>query len=111
MKKCGKHYKESLMEQIDILLEKIEKQYGVYIGKKSLSRLSTFLSGYECALEDLTGSRPYFNARFQTFIEKKEGKEFCTEHWSVILSEGRSDEDAFDKFFHYWTEMRQSEIQ
>ena len=93
------------MERMKLLIERIEQKYGVYIGRKSLSRLSTFLSGYECALEDLTGSRPFFNAEFQAFVEKKEGKELCTDHWSVILSEGCSDEEAFDKFFAYWKEM------
>ena len=98
------------MERINVLLEKIEKQYGVYIGEKSLSRLSTFLSGYECALEDITGSRPFFNAKFQAFVEKKEGKECTTDPWDVILSEKCTEEEAFDKFFVYWKEMWQNQM-
>lgn len=42
------------MERIFNLLDNIKDKSGVYIGDKNLQKLSTFLSGYECALYDIT---------------------------------------------------------
>ena len=45
------------MERIRKIINSIRKNYGVYIGTPSLSKLSTFLSGYECAIYDMLCER------------------------------------------------------
>lgn len=85
------------MEQIFHLLDNIRDKYGVYIGEPSLERLSHFLSGYACALLDLTGERVVFDAAFQRFAEARFGEN--GQHWDKLISEGREPEKAFSLFF------------
>ncbi len=84
------------MERIYRLLENIRNRYGVYIGVRSLERLSTFLSGYECALLDLNGERVAFDSSFQRFAEARFGQN--GKHWDKLISEGRAEEGAFACF-------------
>ncbi len=95
------------MKYINSIIEKISKNPGLYIGKKSLERLSTFLSGYECALNMVLQDFPYFDSKFQQFIENKYGLTYCTKHWSEIISANTTEEEAFDLFLQYWNEMNE----
>lgn len=92
------------MEHIFHLLDSIRDKYGLYIGEPSLERLSHFLSGYACALLDLTGERVVFDAAFQRFAEARLGQN--GKHWDGILSEGREPEEAFSLFFVLLDEFR-----
>lgn len=85
------------MEHIFRLLDSIRDKYGVYIGELSLERRSHFLSGYACALLDLTGERVVFDAAFQRFVEARFGQN--GKHWDGLLSEGREPKEAFSLFF------------
>lgn len=98
------------MKRINRLLENMEQNYGVYIGTKSLPRLATFISGYECAIFDLTGERIGFNAEFQHFVEQKEHWQGPGKHWAAILEEGRTPEQAFDLFFDYMKDLVQAKV-
>ncbi len=99
------------MEHIDNLLQKIKDKYGIYIGKKSVRILSTFLSGYICAVYELTGDKSIllFNSKFQLFVEKRNNLNFCNKHWSEIIAFNRSEEEAFDQFFYLYEEYKSLE--
>ena len=66
------------------------------------------MAGFECAIFELTGRRYNFDSKFQRFVEQKYELEFCTEHWSTILSRDRSDEEAFALFYSCWEEFHSS---
>lgn len=88
------------MNRIFSLLDRIEQRWAVYIGRKSISRLSILLGGYELALNDILNAKLNFNGEFQKFVECKFGKErLNTMHWTDILAENRSQEEAFDLFY------------
>lgn len=101
------------MEYIDNLLREIKERYGVYIGRKSVHILSVFLSGYVCAVYELTGDENVllFNSQFQTFVERKNGLVLNTKHWSKIIALNRSDEEAFDLFYELYEEYKGIEKQ
>ena len=84
-------------QYLEFLLQ-IKENAACLIGKASLSGLSFFMSGYEFAFQELTGYRLWFNREFQAFIEK-----YCsssgTQHWSSMISVGKTDEEAFFAFF------------
>ncbi len=92
------------MKYLKILLRKIKDQYVAYIGEKSLYKLAIFLSGVECGLNEARVEQPAFDCYFQRFVERK--IEYHTsEHWSVILSRGKTEEESFDAFFSLLTEF------
>lgn len=95
------------MDYIEYILKKIKTAYGMYIGNKSLHSLASFMSGFECAIYELTGKRHNFNSKFQRFIEDKYKIDFCTEHWADIISRNLSSAEAFDLFFIYWDEFNE----
>ena len=78
-------------QYLEFLLQ-IKENAAVLIGKASLSRLSFFMSGYEFAFQELTGYRLWFNKEFQTFIEKYFSSS-GTQHWSTMISIGKTDEE------------------
>lgn len=94
------------MDYIFALLAKIKERYAVYIGGPNIHKLSTFLSGYECALFELLGVRAQFDSSFQRYCEEKyhsdDGK-----HWNVIISENTSDSTAFDTF---WADLEEFKL-
>lgn len=93
------------MNHLTAILLKIKKNPGVYIGKKSVQELSTFITGYECALFEITAKLYTFNYQFQEFIQKKYGTVDSCKHWSDIISVGKTHEEAFDLFYVYWNEF------
>lgn len=95
------------MERIYVLLENIKDKSGAYIGDKNLHKLSTFLSGYECALYDITGERVFFDSTFQLYIEKVfNRKSYEGKHWDGILIERYGLEAAFDQFYFYLDDFK-----
>lgn len=93
------------MNHLSVILQKIKATPGVYIGSKSLTDLAMFISGYECALFETTGKRYTFNSQFQTFVQKKQGIEHTSSHWSTLISKKRSDDEAFELFYAYLDEF------
>ena len=89
--------------RIIIMLQKLHDRPGVYIGRKSLERLTTFISGYIQCLYDIEGSCPDFLPGFQKYIEARYGLKdniFIFRHWSEIISFFNATEDeAFDEFY------------
>jgi len=77
----------------------IQKCPAQIIGKKSLTLLFQFVSGYEFAFYDLTKYRLHFEKEFQQFIADKYTSTAAI-NWGTILLEGRAEEDAFDLFFN-----------
>ena len=87
------------------LVELILKTPGVYIGEPSLSRLFHFIGGYAFAVMQLTGYRFYFEREFQAFVIARFPTK-CAINWSEILSEGRTESQAFDLFRGLFSEFR-----
>ena len=87
------------MGMIYDLLCQIRQKYALYIGRKDVRRLGIFLSGYECALFDAMGFFPEFNGRFQQFVGKKLGRLHSSLHWTEMLLDGATEDEAFDKFY------------
>ena len=84
-------------QYLEFLLQ-IRENAAVLIGKASLYRLSFFMSGYEFAFQELTGYRLWFNREFQAFIESYFSSS-RTQHWSTMISIGKTDEEAYFTFF------------
>ena len=93
------------MNHLSVILQKIKATPGVYIGSKSLTDLAMFISGYECALFETTGKRYTFNSQFQTFVQKKQGVEHTSSHWSTLISKNCSDDESFELFYAYLDEF------
>ena len=89
---------EKYEEQYIVFLLQIKENAAVLIGKASLSRLRFFMSGYEFAFQETTGYRLWFNREFQAFIEEYFSSS-GTQHWSSMISVGKTDEEAFYAFF------------
>lgn len=91
----------NMPDYIRELLKKIRKQPALYIGKKSLDRLSHFLSGYVCCIYEQQGIVVQPLPGFQEYISK----EFAIQSahgWSdILLFFSSGEEEAFDKFYIY----------
>ena len=78
-------------------IERIIQTPGLYIGKKSVKELWSFLGGYTYAFMEIYHYQPHFDREFQTYIEQRLGK-MDVHSWDSILSTGRTEEEAFDYF-------------
>ncbi|MFB2894124.1 hypothetical protein ACE1CI_14535 [Aerosakkonemataceae cyanobacterium BLCC-F50] len=84
------------------MLQEIKKRPGMYLGKRSISRLRSFLDGYMGAREDLglprTEQEQEFNG-FQEWIQERFS--ITSSHgWdSIILFYSADERDALEKFF------------
>ena len=90
-------------------LEKLRKKPGLFIGKKDIKRLRDLISGYCCAIYDISKddiADDGLSFRFQRFIEEKTGISHPSMHWSKIISIGRTNEEAFDEFFRLLDEYK-----
>ncbi|MCL2512690.1 MAG: hypothetical protein FWF08_02210 [Oscillospiraceae bacterium] len=89
-----------------LLLQEIRKKYGMFFGCKSLRRLLDFINGYIECICDRDGVHPeYLGMDFLVYIADlynvSENK-----HWSsIIISNSKSDEEAFDKFYEHMEEF------
>ena len=81
------------------LLNDFRKQPAVYIGKKNLGRMVTFISGFIQGIHVETGVWLQFLPGFQEYIEDHYNIH-TDRHWSsVIQFIYFREEDAFDAFF------------
>ena len=83
-------------EMIEILLKIKENPY-IYLGKKSIFRLRSFLDGYLYAMKN--NEYTLFLNSFQKWVAKRYEIK-TTQGWSEIINFFSIDEiDAFDKFY------------
>ena len=101
-------FDQSMNDKVYDVLDRIKEKYGLFFRVKSLHKLTLFLSGFECACNEHVKRYIPFGTQFQIFIEH-ETNSYCSEkHWSNILSENRSEEEAFDLFFEYLEEFKKT---
>ncbi len=93
------------MENIKKVLKEIKNRPALCIGNLSLERLSLYLAGYEHACDNLISQRAFFNSYFQLYVEIKYKLKLYNKHWSQFLSDGRTEEQAFELFYHLVEEM------
>ena len=89
---------QNFEQQLNHLIQKMKIDYGLFIGEKSLQRLSFFLRGYMYAFFEENGYIFAFDKDFQAYIQNKTHFNEVL-HWDTILQSGRTDEEAFDEFF------------
>jgi len=88
-----------MRKDVKKLLSDMKNRPGVYFGKKSLDRLSTFLSGYICCVSERDGEIGEYLPGFQEFISERYNIR-STHHWSEIIQFYCStEEEAFDEFY------------
>ena len=98
------------MHYIEEILEKLRDSYPVYIGRKSLDTLMCFISGYELAVQEITGDKDSFFFRMDVFVHQKyDIIPLHSKNWVTLLTErAGSDEAAFDLFYELRDEMKQT---
>ena len=94
-----------LDKSFEKLLVELKYRPGVYIGKKSLERLSAFINGYMYCYYKHNGGPSDYLPGFQDYIEKKYGIQ-STHGWSEIIRFfSTTEEEAFDSFFNLVNEF------
>ncbi|MEG3439172.1 hypothetical protein V0288_18745 [Pannus brasiliensis CCIBt3594] len=92
------------------LIDKIKKRPALYLGRRSLSHLCTFLDGYTFALrqQDIpVSTEERIFEGFQEWIEEKFDRA-STQHWSrIILFSSEDERDALETFFELFDEFIQ----
>lgn len=112
MKEILQRITEVKSEYLYEMLQEIEKRPGMYLGKRSITRLRSFLDGYMGAREDLglpqTEQEREFNG-FQEWIQERFN--ITSSHgWdSIILFYSADERDALDKFFELFEKFRNGE--
>lgn len=80
------------------LIEKIENNYGMYVGGKTLTGLSHFLDGYRYRFYEEDQYLFLFQIEFQSYVEAKyQLQSGCA--WSSIILKDLQEDCAFDAFF------------
>lgn len=92
------------------LIQKIKQRPALYLNKRSLSQLQTFLDGYTFALRQVNipvSEQEREFEHFQEWIEKKYNQP-CTQHWSkIILFYAEDEAEALAQFFELFEEFTQ----
>ena len=91
------------MKQLFQTLDKIKNKPGMYLGKKDLNRLSFFISTYIFTVKERTGENIPFIHQFSIYInyEYQTGIVDSNQWWDRIISQNRSQEEAFDLFYDH----------
>ncbi|PZO39378.1 MAG: hypothetical protein DCF19_14020 [Pseudanabaena frigida] len=98
------------------LLQKVEKNSGMYLGRQSVSDLFMFLTGYEFARsqinEELTQEEEDFYNEFQPWLQKKLGVRSVTSWAKLIMLSCHDEKTGFEMFFKFLREfqVRHAEI-
>ena len=94
------------------LLRKIKQRPSLYLGKRSLSHLHTFLDGYTFACRQLgipLTEQEKKIEEFQEWIEIRFNQP-STQSWSrIILFYSEDETDALNRFFNLFEEFLKSE--
>ena len=98
------------------LLQKVEKNSGMYLGRQSVSDLFMFLAGYEFARsqinEELTQEEEDFYNEFQPWLQQKLGVRSVTSWAKLIMLSCHDEKTGFEMFFKFLREfqIRHAEI-
>ena len=92
------------------LLQKVEKNSGMYLGRQSVSDLFMFLSGYEFARSqvniELTQEEEDFYNNFQPWLQQKLGVKTVTSWAKLILLSCHDEKTGFEMFFKFLREFQ-----
>jgi len=97
------------MEFLEDLLKEIKKRPGMFLGKKSLLSLHSFLAGYMMARLDMGLSTTKQEQKFNDFAEWIPIKfnDNSTRSWAgIILLNSEDESQAFDRFFELLEEFK-----
>jgi hypothetical protein len=90
------------------LIQKIQKRPSLYLNKRSLSQLQTFLDGYTFALRQVNipvSEQERQFEQFQEWIEQRYNQP-ATQHWTkIILFYAEDEADALARFFELFNEF------
>jgi len=90
------------------LLQRIKERPGMYLGKRSITRLRMLLDGYGMARMELGLPRTEQESKFDRFQEWIQAKFNITssQGWdSIILFYSVDERDAFEKFFNLYQQF------
>jgi len=91
------------------LLQKIEKNVGMYLGRQSVSDLFMFLAGYEFSRsqisEQLTEAEEDFYNEFQPWLQQKMGVRSVTSWAKLIMLSCHDEKTGFEMFFRFLREF------
>lgn len=90
------------------LINKIKQRPSLYLNKRSLSHLKTFIDGYTFALRQANISLTEEETKFESFQEWIEQKynQYSTQDWSkIILFYAEDEAHALDIFFELFQEF------
>jgi len=92
------------------LLQKIEKNAGMYLGRQSVSDLFMFLVGYEFSRsqisEQLTEAEEDFYNEFQPWLQQKMGVLSVTSWAKLIMLSCHDEKTGFEMFFRFLREFQ-----
>ena len=92
------------------LLQKVEKNSGMYLGRQSVSDLFMFLAGYEFARsqinEELTQEEEDFYNEFQPWVQQKLGVRSVTSWSKLIMLSCHDEKTGFEMFFKILREFQ-----
>ena len=98
------------------LLQKIEKNSGMYLGRQSVSDLFMFIAGYEFARSqvnvELTQEEEDFYNEFQPWLQQKLCVRSVTSWAKLIMLSCHDEKTGFEMFFKFLREfqVRNAEI-
>ena len=97
-------------ESVYDILELVRRRPPMYLDERSISRLRSFLVGYQCGLgsHGLTfrADRPDFHS-FHDWVAQRLGFSSSTAGWcNMILKKSTDEQDALDRFFILLDEFR-----
>lgn len=104
---------KSIFELIDS--QSFRKRPAMYLGKKSISYLKTFMDGYDFCLFTINSSEQETTPPFWTFlryVERKTNQLYSSYNWNgLILNKNNGNEEkALDHFFELFDTFRKIEI-
>ena len=90
------------MDVEEIMLGNIKKQPALYLGRPSLTLLSTFMNGYLARQYEIyANTQPYYDSeKFQKYVKGYYGvSENAFNYYSIICDNCSDEEEAFYKFY------------
>lgn len=97
MTKDFKYYRCEYERILQEAIQHIIDNPGAIIGAPSVERLGQFVSGYICAVCDLTGYHIHFDNDFQCYVSNLEPTKEVV-HWERIIARGRDEVESFEHF-------------